>query len=157
MSCLLPTACGPAQKTPVPTDFKLSARFSPGYSDWKPWKTVITADGTVSQEVEFPRSGSGRGGTTRSTLLLTTNDLQQLVSAVRASSFSTLKTNYSQPVTDNPTLSLELTISGSSNKVVVYAPGLQKDNGDVKRFLKVWNEVLKKVPSPNPGQQPEYP
>jgi hypothetical protein len=93
------------------------------------------------------------GGATQKTFVLATNDLQQLVAAVQACEFSTLKRDYSYPVTDNPTLNLKLTLNGSSHEVDVYAPHHLKDDREVKRFLKVWNELLKKVPPPNPGQK----
>jgi hypothetical protein len=144
-------ACGSAQSGPVPDDFKLSASFSPGFSNWKPWKVVITADGKALQEIQAPRSG--KEGGTQKTFVLTPTDLQQLFAVVRASEFSTLKKNYSYPVTDHSTLCVELTMGGSSHEVKVYAPYQQQDNREVKRFLNVWNEVLKKVPSPNPEQK----
>jgi len=159
LACSPPVAGPSAETTPIPTDFRLSARYSPGYSNWKPWTTVVTADGKVSQDIQ--PSPTSAGGSTRKTFVLTTNDLQQLVAVARAFDFTKLKTNYSYPVTDNPRLTLELTLNGSSNKVQVYAPHLLKENQDVKkgvkmdvaRFLKLWNELLKKVPSPNPEQQ----
>jgi hypothetical protein len=131
-------ACGSGETSQVPNDFKLSAHYSPGYSNWKPWKTVITADGKVSQEIQVARSG--KEGSSQKTSVLTTNDFQQLFAAVRASEFSTLKTKYYYPITDNPTLTLQLTMNGSSHEVNVYAPHHLKDNQEVKRFLRVWNE-----------------
>src|SRR5947208_10488674 len=138
-------ACGSAETDHVPNDFKLSARYSPGYSNWKPWKAAITADGKVSQEIQAGRSG--KEGPSQKTFTLTTSELQQLVAAVQASEFYSLKTNYSYPITDNPTLTLKLTMDGRSREVSVYAPHHLKDNREVKRFFKVWNEVLKHVPS----------
>jgi hypothetical protein len=161
LACSPPMAGPSADTTPVPTDFKLSARYSPGYSNWKPWSAVITADGKVWQDIQLSRNGKDRP--IQKPFLLTTNDLQQLVAVARASQFEKLKTNYSYPVTDMPELTLELTLEGGSHKVVVYAPDILMENQDVKkdvkkeviRFLRLWNELLKKVPSPNPEQQPQ--
>jgi hypothetical protein len=46
-------------------------------------------------------------------------------------------------------------MNGTSHEVNVYAARHLKGNPDVKRFLKVWNEVLKRIPSPNVEQKPE--
>src|SRR2546421_5244437 len=96
---LFSMACGAVETGPVPHDFKLSARYAPGYSNWKPWKVVIAADGKVLQEIQVARSG--KDGSSQKTSVLTTNDLQQLLATVRTSEFFTLKKDYSYPVTDN--------------------------------------------------------
>ncbi len=49
---------------------------------------------------------------------------------------------------------LALTHNGSTKEVVVYTPGDLKKDPAVRRFLLVWDELLRAVPSPNPGELP---
>ena len=134
-------------------DFKLTAQYGPGFSDWKPWKLTVTADGKVTQDTyTFPK---GKQTIEQKSFALTKEEVQQLITKVRDSNFHKLGNDYWYNVTDNPTLIIRVTMNGKSNEVAVYAPDHQKDKDEVKRFLTVWNEVLKKVPPPNPDQRPE--
>jgi len=76
----------------------------------------------------------------------------QLVKAVQDSRFYLLEERYSYEVTDNPTLILRVTMNRRSHEVMEYAPDHLKQSEEVAAFLKVWNQVLRYVPSPNPGQ-----
>jgi hypothetical protein len=151
--CLGTVGRSDAETDSVPSDFKLFAQYGPGYSDWKPWKLTITADGKAVQEAyTYP---NGKETILRKTLTLTKEELQQFVAKVRDSRFYTLAQDYSYKVTDNPTLILRVTMNGKSHEVTVYAPHYLKNKDGVKRFSKIWNEVLRKVPSPNSEQKPE--
>ena len=150
--CLCSATCFAAETNAVPSDFKLSAEYRQGFSEWKPWKVIITADGKVLREIGTSRGG--KDGATQKTSVFSTKELQQLVEAVRTSQFFTLKNNYGYGVTDNPTLIVHVTMNGKSHEVEVYAPDYLKDNKEVKRFMKLWNELLRKVPSPN-GEKSE--
>jgi hypothetical protein len=115
---------------------------------------TISADGKALQQT-YP-SGRGKDTTNEKaekTSTLTTAQLQELVAVVRTSHFFKLKRRYSYPVTDNPTLALRVTMDGSSQEVKVYAPHYLKDDAEVQRFMKIWNAVLRHVPSPNGEQQ----
>jgi len=144
-----------AEADSVPTDFNLCAHYSPGFSASKPWKVTISADGKALQVVP---SAFGKKATTdksQSTSTLTLAQLRELVAAVHTAQFFALKKRYSHPVTDNATLTLRVRMDGSSQEVEVYAPDRLKDDAEVRRFMKVWNAVLKDIPSPNAWQKPE--
>jgi hypothetical protein len=145
-----------AEGDSIPADFNLCAQYGPGFSNWKPWKVTISSDGKALQEVDPSRLGK-EATTEKSekTSTLTGPQMQELVAVVRTSQFFALKKRYSYPVTDNPTLTLRVRMNGSSREVKVYAPGHLKDDAEVRRFMKVWNTVLKHVPAPNAEQKPE--
>jgi hypothetical protein len=142
-----------AEPEPVPNDFKLFAQYSPGYSTWKPWKVTVTGDGKALQQIDRARSSKEEASENTSTL--TQKQLQNLVTVVRASQFSGLHRKYSYAVTDMSTLTLRVTMNGTSHEVTVYAASSLKNNPEVKRFMKVWNAVLTAVPAPNPEQKPD--
>jgi hypothetical protein len=149
--------CGSPEEVSVPTDFKLVAVYLPGFSDWKGWKSTITADGKVVQEIH-PGARQTENRPQREetkNFALTDEDLKELVATVRESRFFALEKKHSVDVTDSSTLVLRVTMNGKSHEVEVYAARLLKDKPEVKRFLRIWNEVLTKVPSPNLEQKPE--
>jgi len=41
------------------------------------------------------------------------------------------------------------------HEVTVYGPDRLKGDPEVAAFLRVWNQTLRLVPPPNPGQRPE--
>ncbi|MFO0951877.1 MAG: hypothetical protein U0835_12145 [Isosphaeraceae bacterium] len=139
-------------KKSVPDDFKVSAQFYPGYSTWKAWKTTITATGEVTQGVLNDKTVEFDAKRLRP---LATQELADLIMKVKRNGFFRLRKRYDFPVEDNPTLVLMVSMDGQSREVAVFAPSEQMDNEEVKRFLTVWVDVLKKVPSPNPDQKPE--
>jgi hypothetical protein len=59
------------------------------------------------------------------------------------------------PVSDNPKLLLTITLDKKTHEVSVYAPGYLEKNQEMKRFFKVWSEVLRDVPSPSVEQKPD--
>ncbi len=65
-----------------------------------------------------------------------------------------MKREHDSPAEDQVSLVLTVTQGGSSHKVYVYGPWYFMDDPEVRRFIGVWDEFLKKVPSPNPDQKP---
>lgn len=136
----------------IPNDFKVIAQYSSGYSDWKPWKVTITSDGNVSQKI-YVIDNTGEK-TFRKSYTLSHDDLKEIITEIKESKFMALSKKYSYDVTDNPTLILTVTMNHKSHQVIVYAPSHLKQKEEVNKFLKVWNAVLMKVPSPNTEQKP---
>lgn len=137
----------------VPSDFRLFAQYGPGWGPGPPWKVMITANGKVSQDIDVLSSGGWT--VTHKAFALSRKQLQQLVTVVRQANFFSLARRYSYPVTDNPTLILNVTMDGKTSRVVVYAPHHLQGNAGVQRFLKVWNLMVKMVPPPNLEQRPK--
>jgi hypothetical protein len=131
----------------IPSDFQIFARYGAGFSDWKSWEFTITADGKVAQEIYHPAE--------KKTTTLSRNDLLDLSTKFDEVEFDTLPEKKSYRVTDNPTLIVAITRNKKTHRVSVYAPRHLKDDEEVKRFLRVWAELLRKVPSPNPADKPE--
>jgi hypothetical protein len=158
-SVLLTTACfglclstpAPAAAQPVPDDFKIVARYGPGFSDWRSWTTTITSDGTALQRVG--PGGRGGGELSEKKSSLSKDDLKALLSRVKEADFFKLKERYRGTATDQATLTLEVTVDKKTHKVAVYGFAFirdKKEQDEVNRFLTVWVEILKKVHSPNP-------
>jgi hypothetical protein len=151
------SAAAPAADPPeVPDDFRIVARYGPGYSNWLRWEYTITADGKVTQDI----GPGGRGGGERSTkeTKLSKDDIGALYSKVKEADFFKLNEQYKAKVTDQATLVLEVTMDKKTHKVLVYGYRHLREKEDqdaVDRFLSVWVEVLKKVPAPNADQKPE--
>jgi hypothetical protein len=80
--------------------------------------------------------------------------MRDLLAKIKEANFFALKKRYEYQVTDNPTLILKVTLDKTTHEVVVYAPDHLEKNKDVKRFFRVWSEILRKIPSPNPEQKP---
>ncbi len=152
VGCLGLASGNEAQTNGIPSDFKLCADYQPGFSYLKPWKVTITADGTAVREEYFFRNGNTVTAA-EDIFWLGKIELQELVAIVRESDFYSLGTNYWTSVTDKATVVLQVTMNSKTHEVMVYALSHQRNN-DVKRFSKLWNEVLKKVPSPNSRQKP---
>jgi hypothetical protein len=141
----------PKQQDPISSDFKIVAQFGPGLSDWKPWKCTITGDGKVIKEPGFHGNSKKRIKDT-----LSKKDIIDLAAKIKETEFFGMREEYVRPkLTDNPTLVLTITQNCKTHKVKIYAPDFQKENKEVKRFLRAWAEVLMKVPPPNPDQKPE--
>src|SRR5262252_347396 len=95
-SLLLPNPSTAAESESIPSDFKLCAEYHPGYSDWQPWKVTVTADGKALQGTPDPWGNNGTPS--EKTLRLTAKQVQELVTAVRASKFFTLNKRYAYAV-----------------------------------------------------------
>jgi hypothetical protein len=143
---LLGAVSAGADAAAVPSDFRLVAEYGPGRNPWKPWTVTIEADGTGVQKIY------GQGASEKS-FTLPAEALANLVSSVADTRFFLLAGAYAPEVGDNSTLVLRVRQNEASHEVVVYAPRNLQANDDVKRFLQVWNTVLRTVPSPNPEQR----
>ena len=144
---------------PIPSDFKIVAQYGAGYSPWKSWKCTITGDGKVAKEDGF--EGGGRAAEERGTeeqrrqTTLSATDLRELLAVIKEADFYGLNPKYSYPVTDSQRLVLTVTQNKKTHAVGVYAYSYLKDDKDVKRFLRVWSKMLRKVSSSNPEDKPD--
>ena len=129
----------------VPPDFKVVAQYAAGESDWKSWTVTLGSQGRGTQSVygEKPRP-----------LTLTAAQMRSLIACVREQRFWRLRREYPTEALDGPTLLLTVTSHGRTHRVVVLLPSPVPQGGDIGRFLRVWSEVLRLVPSPNPDQTP---
>src|SRR5262245_47943833 len=107
-ACLAAPAPRPADL--IPDDFKIVARYGPGYSDWKGWTFTFTADGKVSQAIG--RGGRGGGDPSEKQSTLKKEDVAELLAKVKEAEFFKLKERYAGKVTDQATLFLEVTLDG---------------------------------------------
>jgi len=129
----------------VPKDFKVVAEFKPGFvRNPQPWTVAITADGKAKQEI----TPSGEGKTTTASKDLTKEDVQKIYQLVQEADFFTLQKRYAAKISDMPTNTLKVTANGKTQETQVYGPGSFENDKEVGRFMKVWNEVTKKVPPP---------
>lgn len=135
-------------KKAIPADFKIVANYDPGHSDLMLWKATITANGSVTH-----------GARGRSEIKLSDEEMNDLLTAIEEAKFSELP---GMPVPHTgfggDLMFLTVTADGKKHEVVVYNYSEVKDGkakAELKRFAKVWREVLKKVPTPNPSQTPE--
>jgi hypothetical protein len=143
------------EKPAVPDDFQIVARYGPGYSPLLAWKTTITADGKVVQDV--PRRGGKESDTKE--VKLTKDDVAAIYAKVKDGDFFKLDERYAAKVTDHPTLYLEVTAGKKTHKVAVYAHRRiqgEANRAAVDRFLGVYAEVLRKAPSPNKEETPDW-
>lgn len=158
VAAVVVVSCGvnqAADPPAIPADFKIVARYQPGLSSWVGWHDTIAADGKV---IQATTGGRASPKASEKQLNLSKDEIASLLAKVKESDFFGLKEQYRAVVTDHPTLILEVTLDGKTHKVEVYGHRLLTDKDDqtaVKRFLQVWSEVLRKVPSPNPEQKPE--
>jgi hypothetical protein len=140
----------PGRGSPPPDagSWLVVAHYSPGRGPGPPWETRIAANGAVEHE----RIGSDEPEVRRSQL--DRPALQRLVRSIASADFKSLERRYAIPLTDQPELALTVQVDGSSKAVSVYAPWELASDRAVRRFLSVWDEVLRVVPSPNPNQRP---
>ena len=139
------------QRKPPP-DLTIAAEYWPGSAQYKSWKTTITPKGITNQEWYSFYGKSKKTGA--KSYKLSQQDLMDLFVKVAESDFFKLRSKYDYIITDNPTLILKITMNGKVHEVMIYAPSHQRHKSAVQRFLIVWDEVLRKVPSPNESQLP---
>ena len=134
---------GGNQTATIPANLQVVAEYGSGESDWKSWTVTIGSDGRVTQSIygEPPRSRT-----------LSRTQLEILVATIRTQKFWRLRPEYLAEATDVPTLILSVTGHGRPHRVRVLLDPLVPQDADVQRFLRVWSEVLRLVPSPNAGQ-----
>ena len=148
----------------VPRDFRLTAEYYPALPavgaegsaprEWHRWTLTLSADGKAVQEVQRSGRGSPKGIHTRS-VKVPRRELEQLVAVVRAANFYSLAPEYTFEVSPAAALVLRITMDERSHEVTVYGPDKRTGDPEVAAFLRVWNQTLRVVPPPNPGQGPE--
>jgi hypothetical protein len=148
----------------IPRDFRLTAEYYPPLPslaaessparEWHRWTTTVTASGRAVQETQRSPRGSVTGLRTRS-VKLARRDVAKLVAAVRAANFHKLAGDYAFEVSRAPALVLRVAMDARYHEVTVYGPDRLKGDPEVAAFLRVWNQTLRLVPPPNPGQRPE--
>ena len=106
------------------------------------------------QEVQRSARGSSTGIRSRS-IKVPRRELEQLVAVVRASNFYFLAPDYAFEVSPAPARVLRITMDERSHEVTVYGPDKRAGDPEVAAFLRVWNQTLRLMPPPNPGQGPE--
>jgi hypothetical protein len=148
----------------IPRDFRLTAEYYPALPafgadgsaprEWHRWTLTVGADGKAVQEVQRSGRGSPKGIRTRS-VKVPRRELEQLVAVVRASNFHFLAPEYAFEVSPAAALVLRITLDERYHEVTVYGPDKRTGDPEVAAFLRVWNQTLRLVPPPNPGQGPE--
>ena len=136
------------QEIAVPPDFRLVAQYGPGLTGLKPWTVTIDADGSAVQETY----GGDSSQKASRAVTLSRDDVVRLARRVADSRFFELAGSYAAAGT-HPTLNLRVTRNEASHEVVVYMPPQLQPSDEVRRFLLVWDELLRTVPSPNPQQR----
>jgi hypothetical protein len=133
--------------TSLPADFKVIIHDYPGMSDWKPFETTITADGTVLQTVfdqEHPKEKR---------YTIAHHKVVLLFEEVQSSDFFSLPKEYPTEATDCATYVIGVTANGKNREVTFST--CERREASAKRFLRVWAAALKAFPSPNREQKPE--
>ena len=153
-----------ARAETIPRDFRLTAEYYPALPtvsaegrsarEWYRWTLTVTGAGRAVQETQRSASGSVMGLHTKS-VKLARRDVTRLVATIRATSFQTLATEYAFEISPAPVLVLRVAMNGRYHEVTVYGPERLKGDPDVAAFLRVWNQTLRLIPPPNPGQRPE--
>ena len=148
----------------IPRDFRLTAEYYPALPsfsedgraarEWHRWTLTVTGAGRAEQETQRSARGSVTGLHTKS-VKLARRDVARLVGAVRAAKFYTLAADYAFEISSAPALVLRIAMDGRYHEVTVYGPDRLKSDPDVAAFLRVWNQTLRLMPPPNPGQRPE--
>jgi hypothetical protein len=148
----------------IPRDFRLTAEYYPALPafgadgsatrEWHRWTLTVGADGKAVQEVQRSARGSLTGIRRRS-VKVPRRDLEELVAVVRASNFQFLAPEYAFEVSPAPALVLRITMDERHHEVTVYGPDKRTGDPEIAAFLRVWNQTLRLVPPPNPGQGPE--
>ena len=119
------------------------------------WETTITSDGKVSQEGYAP---GPRPRKISKSLMLSKRDLLELHAKVKEANFFRLKKQYllGEPHQHSGGLRFRATVNGQTHEVsIVYGIPEVKPPDDLKRFMMLWDEVLKKVPPPRRVQKTE--
>jgi len=148
----------------IPRDFRLTAEYYPPLPsfgaeggparEWHRWTTTVTAGGRAVQETQRSPRGSVTGLRTKS-VKLARRDVARLVATVRAANFHKLAGDYAFEVSPASALVLRIAMDDRYHEVTVYGPDRLRGNPEVAAFLRVWNQTLRLVPPPNPGQRPE--
>lgn len=148
----------------IPRDFRLTAEYYPPLPslaadgqparEWHRWTLTVTAGGSAVQETQRSASSSVKGLHTKS-LRLARRDVERLVATVREANFHKLAADYAFEVSPASALVLRIAMDRRYHEVTVYGPDRVRNDPDVAAFLRVWNQTLRLMPPPNPGQRPE--
>jgi len=79
----------------------------------------------------------------------------EIMAKVKEAEFHGLRNRYVTMGTDIATETIAITESKKTKKVSVRVLGLLEEDKEVKRFYRVWSEILRKLPAPNAEQKPE--
>ena len=132
-------------------DLKIVASHLGSESLWLLWKVTITGDGNVLKEVFDEHDGQWRKTETK----IPQEDLAEIIAKVKEAEFDSLRDTYSSGGSDISRLTVAITQNKKTKQVSIDHPSLPGTHQDMKRFLRVWSEILRKVPSPNPDEKPE--
>ena len=158
--CAAPARAGET----IPRDFRLTAEYYPPLPslaadgrparEWHRWTLTVTAAGSAVQETQRSARGSVTGLHTKS-LKLARRDVERLVATVRKANFHRLSAEYAFEISPAAALVLRIAMDRRYHEVTVYGPDRVRDDPHVAAFLRVWNQTLRLMPPPNPGQRPE--
>ncbi len=146
------------RQSPVPNDsnsggvdLKIVASRLGSESLWLLWKVTITGDGKVVKEVFDEHDGQWK----KTETTLSQKDLAEIMAKVKEAEFDSLRNHYLSGGSDISRLTVAITQNKKTKQVSIEDPSLPGTHKDVKRFLRVWSEILRKVPSPNADEKPE--
>ena len=127
------------------------ASYHGGEFLWLTWKYTITSDGTVDVAT-FGLDGNWRK---QKQIKLSKQDVVQLIDKFKEADFEGLRNRYSIGGSDIARLTLAITENKKTKQVMIDSPDVLVMTEEVKRFLRVWALLLRKVPAPNADQTPE--
>jgi len=153
---------------PDPNYLRIVAQFKAGINGLATsWKYTITGDGKVEEEIDELY----KEGTKKKQITLSKEDLADILAKFREADFQSLRKKYPFPANHTSMLRLAITQNKKTQEVVLHTPEFQsswltlantrdkeaqaQEAKEVRRFLRVWSEILRKAPSPNPEQTPE--
>jgi hypothetical protein len=134
----------------IPADFRIVARFGSAETGWKSWTTTIRPDGTAIQK--YDDDSGDKNVHVRKTMSLNRSEFKALHERVKEARFFSIPPEFRDEALHGTTLILHVTSQGQTHEVSVCGPEAFRDDKDVRRFMAVYAEVLRAVPSPNPEQ-----
>jgi hypothetical protein len=137
----------------LPKDFKVvvgfgSGAIGSGNGSVIGWELVLDAQGLALQKVYISPDG-----TRRKTTQVSKEAMQEIACHVRKSDFFTLPADLTADASDVPSYTLEITMDGRSHSVRVDGPAYLKDQASLRRFVEVWEAVVRAVPSPDKNRE----
>jgi hypothetical protein len=142
----------PEDSDPDAGNLKIVASYYAGESLWVDWKHTITDDGKVVEEIF---DYGGHWTKTKKQTMLSKEDLTEIMAKVKEAEFHGLRKRYLTKGSDHSRLTLAITENKKTKQVSVDAPGWLEEDKEVKRFYRLWAEILRKVPAPNGEQKAE--
>ena len=148
MSVLIATTSAAASR--IPSDFRITIQDYPGLSEFKPFETTISADGTVQQKVAIDDHWRQKRAA------ISQQAVAQLFDVIQKQRFFSLAADYPTDATDCAIYVIVVQASGRSHRVR-FATCFRSRGSEAEwnRFLRVWAAVLRAYPSPNKEQKPE--